>query len=160
MSEPLTSPQLRAWYALLQGHARLIRRLARELADETGLTLDVYEILAFLSAAEGRRLPVGALCDVVNLSLSGVSRLVDKLEAGGMVRRERRTDDARVVDVVLTDGGMRALEAAYPVHVRGVRQYFAEPAGDDRLQVLAEAMEAVREAAGPPSERGAERGQA
>ncbi len=145
--QPLSGPQLRAWRALLRGHAALVRRLERELAEETGLTLDAYEILAHLSQAPGRRMPVGRLCEVVNLSLSGVSRLVDKVARGGLVTRERRSDDARVVDVVLTDAGLAALEAAYPVHLRGVREHFVDRLSAEQLETLAEAMQAVL---GPP----------
>jgi DNA-binding MarR family transcriptional regulator len=141
---PLTGEQLRAWHALLQGHAELVRCLERELAGETGLTLDAYEVLAHLSQAPGRRMPVGRLCEVVNLSLSGVSRLVDKLARGALVTRSRRADDARVVDVVLTDAGFTALRDAYPIHLRGVREHFVDRLTPEQLATLADAMDAVR----------------
>ncbi len=140
---PLTRSELRAWHAMLRGHATLIRVLERELAAETGLTLDAYEVLAHLSQAPERRMSVGRVCEVVNLSLSGVSRLVDKLARGGLVTRSRRADDARVVDVVLTDPGFEALSAAYPVHLRGVREYFVDRLTPAQLEALTEAMAAV-----------------
>ena len=79
-------PRLRAWVAFLQAHAAVTRRLEAELQAERGLSLADYDALVQLAIADERRLRMSELADRVVLSRSGVTRLVDRLEA----RRARR----------------------------------------------------------------------
>jgi DNA-binding MarR family transcriptional regulator len=60
----------------------------------------------------------------VLLSKSGLSRLVDRMVAAGLVRRERCQDDRRGWFAVLTDQGRSALRRAAPVHLRGIQEHF------------------------------------
>jgi DNA-binding MarR family transcriptional regulator len=124
--EPLSAQEQQTWHAFLQAHAALMRRLESDLTEQTGLTLGGYEVLAHVSQAPGQRLAVGELCAVANLSLSGVSRLVDKLQAEGFASRQRDDHDLRVVRVVLTDAGLERLRGAYPSHLASVRRHFVD----------------------------------
>ena len=65
------------------------------------------------------------LADRVLLSRSGLTRLVDRLQAEGYVRRERSPDDARGTFTVLTPAGLAALRTAAPVHLAGVQRALA-----------------------------------
>lgn len=73
------------------------------------------------------------LADAVLLSRSGVTRLVDRLEKGGLVIRARVDSDGRGVEAVLTQDGFDRLRAASGTHLSGVVTHFAEVLDPDEL---------------------------
>ncbi len=138
---PLDARETAAWHAFLQAQATVLRRLEADLVAEHDLSLGAYEVLAHLSESPERRARMNDLSRHCHLTASGVTRLVDKLERQGLVRRERCTADARVVHAALTDAGLATLERAYPTHLRGVREHLLDhlAAGDlDRLTAALE----------------------
>ena len=90
---------------LLQHSALLIRRLSKEI--DGGLTRTEAGVLS--SLADGPR-RITELAELEGLAQPTTTLLVKRLEAPGLVRRERQTDDQRVVLVWLTDEGATALE--------------------------------------------------
>ncbi len=66
------------------------------------------------------------LADAVLLSRSGVTRLVDRLERGGLVTRARVDSDGRGVEAVLTPLGFERLRAASGTHLSGIVTHFAD----------------------------------
>jgi DNA-binding MarR family transcriptional regulator len=123
--------RLGAWTALLRAHARVTRRLERELQAEHGLALADYDVLAQLEAADARRLRMSELADRLVLSRSGVTRLVDRLEAGGLVARVSCESDRRGQWAILTEAGRGRLTRASPTLHRSVCANFLDriPAG-------------------------------
>jgi len=119
----LTDEQLRAWRLFLEAHSRITRRLEADLLAERGLSLATYDVLVQLVEAPDRRLRMSDLADRVLLSRSGLTRLVDRLEAEGLVERHAVGDDGRGTWAVLTDAGWRRLRDATSVHLSGVRDY-------------------------------------
>ena len=140
--------EMAAWRTLLSSHAALLATLDRELRAEHGMTLAEYEVLSFLSDAEGGRLPMAALAERVLVSPSALTRRVDRLVRLGYVTREACETDARVTYAALTDEGRRRLEAAAPTHVRGVREHFIDRLSPAQLEALTVAL---RTAAGTPA---------
>lgn len=140
-----------AWRAFLNAHARVIGRIEEDLGHAGRLPLSEYDVLVALSEAPGRRLRMHELADRVVLSRSGLTRLVDRLERSGLLRRERCGSDRRGAYAVLTEEGRGALEAAWPVYGRGIREYFLSYLADGELDALAEALGRVgaRDAASP-----------
>jgi DNA-binding MarR family transcriptional regulator len=134
---------LAAWRALLEAHAAVTEVLEHELVAERGLPLSHYEVLLRLAGAPGARLRMQELAASVLLSKSGLSRLVDRLEAAGLVRRERCPSDRRGAFAVLTDQGRSVLRRAAPVHLRGIQQHFARHLDDQEARWLAEALDRV-----------------
>jgi len=137
---PLDEREMAAWHALIRSHARVVRRLEAELESEQGLTLQGYEVLAHLSEVPDRRLRMSDLAALIVLSPSGLTRLVDKLAAEGLVERVRCPSDARVVYAMLTDKGFARLRTAYPVHLRGVRQHLIDRLNPRQLAAIADAL--------------------
>src|SRR3954451_22380783 len=137
---PLDEREMAAWHALIRSHARVVRRLEAELESEQGLSLQAYEVLAHLSESPERRARMSDLAALVVLSPSGLTRLVDKLAAEGLVERARCAGDARVVYAALTDKGFDRLRAAYPVHLRGVRQHLIDHLSPAQMRAIAEAL--------------------
>lgn len=146
-------PRLRAWVAFLQAHAVLTRRLEAELQAERGLTLADYDALVQLAVADDHRLRMSELADRIVLSRSGVSRLVDRLVAHGLVVRRACPTDARGSWAELTPAGIDRLRDAAPVHLRGVERHFLAPLSDaDRATLVASLESIVRRLGASPDE--------
>jgi DNA-binding MarR family transcriptional regulator len=155
---PLDQLEMSAWHSMLRAYASVLRRLEAELNAEHGLSLPSYEVLVALSESPDRSLRMTELSQAALLSPSGVTRLVDKLQREGLVRRRRCGSDARVIYCELTDAGMARLVSAYPTHLRGVRQHLVDKLDRDDLQGIATSMSkledptACAEAADPTAE--------
>ena len=129
-----------AWVGLLRGHAALTRALNADLVSDHGLTLNDYEVLLHLSRAPERKLRRVDLAEQVLLTASGVTRLLDGLQASGYVDKAACPSDARVTYAVLTAAGLDKLRSAAVVHVAGIRAKFAERYSDEELVTLAELL--------------------
>jgi DNA-binding MarR family transcriptional regulator len=136
----LSHVELDAWRAFLRAHARVTRLLDAELTAECELPLGSYEVLIHLNEAPGRTMRMTELADQVLLSRSGLTRLVDRLEGDGLIRRESCPSDARGTNAVLTDLGLARLKAAAPVHLRGVREHVIDVLSPKEIATLAEAL--------------------
>ena len=90
----------------LYGAANRMTRLYRPILDALGLTYPQY--LAMLVLWEASPRTVGALGEALDLDSSTLTPLLKRLEAGGLVSRDRDPEDERRVVVTLTDKG-RAL---------------------------------------------------
>ncbi|TDV47136.1 MarR family winged helix-turn-helix transcriptional regulator [Actinophytocola oryzae] len=121
-----TPTEIEAWRSFLRAHARLVRVLETELVADHPITLGAYDVLVQLAEAPGRRLRMAELADLVLLSRSGVTRLVDRLEVAGMVTRERFDGDGRGVVAVITTKGIDTLRAAARTHLAGVVRHFVD----------------------------------
>jgi DNA-binding MarR family transcriptional regulator len=139
----LTPEQRAAWSGFLRGHAQIVRALDTELEREHDLPLSSYDVLIQLSLAHDRRLRMFELADAVVLSRSGLTRLVDRLERGGLVERERGEVDPRQMYARLTDRGFEVLVDATPTHVAGVKGRFLERLSEEQTKQLAAIWRAV-----------------
>jgi DNA-binding MarR family transcriptional regulator len=129
--------------AFLRAYAAVTRRLEAELHAERDLGLAEYDALVQLALADRRRLRMSELAERVVLSRSGVSRLVDRLEASGLVMRAACQEDARVSWATLTDAGYARLRDASPVHLRGVEKHFLAQISSGDREALVRALEGV-----------------
>ncbi len=136
-------PRLGAWRAFLVSHSLISRRLDEELRLEQGLSLAEYDALVQLAYSPARTLRMNQLADRVLLSRSGVTRLVDRLEADGLVTRASCASDARGAQAVLTEAGLARLRAASETHLRGVEHYFFAALAPADLVSLQRALDAV-----------------
>jgi DNA-binding MarR family transcriptional regulator len=134
------SVALDAWARLLQAHASTTRTLSGSLLAEHGLTLNSYEALLRLARADDGRMRRVDLADELLLTASGVTRLLDGLEAAGYVERAFCATDRRVVYAVITDAGREKFEAASQSHLAEVQAFFDGRFGVEELQQLAELL--------------------
>jgi DNA-binding MarR family transcriptional regulator len=103
---PSSTPHLALDDALcfaLYTASRAVTHLYRPLLDDVGLTYPQYIVMLALWEQEG--VPVKALGDVLHLDYGTLSPLLKRLEARGLIRRERRPDDERIVTISLTEQG-------------------------------------------------------
>jgi DNA-binding MarR family transcriptional regulator len=135
--------RLAAWSTFLRAHARVTRELERELEAEQDLSLADYDLLYELAVADGCRLRMSELADRLALSRSGATRLVDRLEAAGLVDRQTCATDRRGYWATVTDAGIGRLRAATPTHLRGVCEYFIDRIPSAELEQLQRTLERV-----------------
>jgi DNA-binding MarR family transcriptional regulator len=129
-----------AWTRLLRAHASTTRLLSAELHTRHGLTLNDYEALGVLARAEGRRLRRVDLARRLLLTPSGVTRLLEGLEAAGLVARASCRDDLRVAYAELTDAGAEKHAAASCAHVRAIEALLGERFSEEETELLAELL--------------------
>ena len=120
----LSDEALAAWEAFLYAHAAVIEKLNAELEAERQMPLTWYDVLIQLQGAGGRA-RMQELARSILFSKSGLTRLVDRMERAGLVRREACADDGRGTFAVITAAGSRALARARSVHHRGIEEHFA-----------------------------------
>jgi len=111
--------------------------MSAELVAEHGLTINDYEALLHLSRAEEGRMRRVDLAGRLLLTASGVTRLLDGLEAAGLVERASCKSDRRVSYAVLTEEGRAKLREASESHVAGVRAFFEAHFSGEELEQLA-----------------------
>jgi DNA-binding MarR family transcriptional regulator len=116
------------------------RAIDADLMREQRITLNEYSTLMHLSEAPGRRLRMSELAAACDVSLSGMTRIVTRLEHDGLIERVQCAEDARGSNAVLTDAGLARLEDAYPTHLASVRRHVMDHLGGIDLARLATAF--------------------
>ena len=148
MNEEPDETRLAAWRAFLNAHAAVIDAIERDLAAAGLIPLTWYDVLVALSEAPDHRLRLHELARAVGLSRSGLTRLVDRLEAAGLLRREPCPTDRRGAYAVLTPEGEATLRRTWPFYARGIVEHFARHLDDAEARAVTVALERVRAAAG------------
>ena len=131
--------RIEAWRRFLVAHAALIDVLEDELQAAHGLPLAWYDVLIQLNTTGGRR-RMSELAQSVLISRSGLTRLIDRMEAAGLVTREQCPNDRRGSEAVLTDDGLAALRKASPTHLRGIEQHFTRHLSATEVKALTAAL--------------------
>jgi DNA-binding MarR family transcriptional regulator len=138
MSTPVLPRErrLEAWVRFLRAHAALTRELSADLVAGHGLTINDYEVLLHLQRAPEQRLRRVDLAERVLLTASGITRLLEGLEASGLVERAACDTDRRVVYAQLTEAGEQKLREASGTHLAGIYELFTSRFGEDELDTL------------------------
>jgi DNA-binding MarR family transcriptional regulator len=131
---------VQAFARLLRARAVTARCLEARLLADHGLTLNDYEVLYLLSQAEGRRAKRVDVARHLGLTPSGVTRLLEGLEATGLVVRAECPGDLRVTYAVLTEQGAALLASASCDHERSVRALLEEHLEPAEIEALAELL--------------------
>jgi DNA-binding MarR family transcriptional regulator len=135
-----TRADLATWIAFLRTHSAIKRRLNADLLEGHDLTLTDYEVLLRLANAEGRLMRRVDLADSVQLTASGITRLLDGLERAGYVEKAACASDARVSYAKLTDAGAEKLAEASTTHLAGIDELFNGRFSDEELTALGELL--------------------
>jgi DNA-binding MarR family transcriptional regulator len=99
----------------------LPRVLDSDMVRATGLTANEYKTLMHLSEAPDHELRMAELANATALSASRMTRLVDDLQARGLVSKRTSKSDARGNVALLTPAGLEKLADAWPAHVASAR---------------------------------------
>ena len=139
----LDADQQRDWRALVLGTTLLFDRLDSDLHRRHGISLAEYEILVRLSEREGWHMRMAQLADSVRHSRSRVTHTVKRLEAAGLVKRDKSPEDGRGVDCTMTEEGMRLLETMAPTHVTGVREHLVDLVTPEDFEAVGRVLNTV-----------------
>ncbi|MCX5316431.1 MarR family winged helix-turn-helix transcriptional regulator [Streptomyces sp. NBC_00154] len=141
--QPLTADEeavVRALPALI--HA-LPRAIDAEMTRMQGLSNTEYLSLMHLSEAPGRQLRMHELARAIEMSLSGTTRIVHRLESEGFIERVQCEKDGRGWHASLTDAGLTRLEEAWPTNLAATRRLFLDHLKELDLKELAAALRNV-----------------
>ena len=125
---------------LMRAHTVLRRELQAEVLAPRGLTQTDFEALLHLSRAEESRLRRIDLVNLLMLTPSGVTRLLEGLQESGLVENVQCPSDARVTWAQLTDEGHETVECVGESHARLLRSLFSEALSQDEIAQLSELL--------------------
>ena len=141
----LSEEEEKAWRGFVALRIGLVGHLARQLAQDSGITEAEFEVLVVVSEAPGQRIRSRDLGKVLNWERSRLSHQITRMEERGMVAREQCENDARGFDVVLTKAGLKAIQAAAPKHLEAVRHCFIDLLSPAQMKTLTSISERVAE---------------
>ena len=139
----LTLAELSAWRGLLRAHACLAKRLDAELECAHHLPMTSYEVLQHLQESSGERMRMCDLAEQAQISRSGLTRMVDRLEREGLLSRCSCQHDARGAYACLTDAGRERVEEARVTHLAVVREQFLSHFSEAELSTLAQMWQRI-----------------
>ncbi len=155
--QPTVRGSAQAWESLFRAQVAIMRRLQRD--DIWGeVSLREYDVLFTLSRCPGRAVRLRELAETSLLSQPSLSRMVERLEAKGWVRRTPATDDGRGVVVSLTPAGAELQRAVGRRHVATIHHYVGAALDATELAQLEALTEKLRAAQGDIPERVGPRG--
>lgn len=140
----LDEARLSAWRRLLDVSQMVAGHVASELESTTGLPLEWFQTLLHIYEADGARVQQQELGRYSRLSQSAISRMVSKMQDGGLIRREQMSEDRRNLYVMLTDSGRDALLRAAPIYNTAVQDQFGRWLSDSEAATLNRALDKVR----------------
>src|SRR3954447_13815941 len=130
-AEPWESDVITA-YGLLREAAAELDHLMRHSLKRSGLQMAMFELLLRLARSPGERQRLTSLARDLAVTTGGITRLVDRSENIGLVRREPCPDDARGSFAVLTEEGKRRLREALPDHLIEIDSLWMSQLSDER----------------------------
>jgi DNA-binding MarR family transcriptional regulator len=98
---------------LLYTHSYLVSFQSAVLKPQD-LSPEQYNVLRILRGQQGKPATIAAIQDRMLNTMSNASRLVDKLKAKELVKRDECPENRRKVDVLITEKGLRLLEFLEP----------------------------------------------
>jgi DNA-binding MarR family transcriptional regulator len=135
-------------FGRLQGAAnRLEYILGRALEQECGISHLMFEVLLILGRAGSPGLSMGVIGREQVLTTGGVTRLVDRMAAAGLVERVDDPADRRGRLVRLTPAGEQMVVRAARVHVANIERYFLEPLPAEHRERFVEDLRILSHAA-------------
>jgi DNA-binding MarR family transcriptional regulator len=148
--QALSSPspeRLLAWRLYFESALALIAVLDSALERDAGIPLRSYALIHLEESPEGLRM--NELAERILYSKSGLTRVVDRLEDAGLVRRVRPENDRRSILVVLTDQGRAMIDQARRHHRHAIEQHFSKHLSDTDIKALTRALEKLSAHARP-----------
>jgi DNA-binding MarR family transcriptional regulator len=137
-----------------EAHAGLSARFAAQFAEH-GLSTVEFEVLIRLARSTDHQLRMTDLAAQTTLSTSGVTRVVDRMERDGLVRRRACPTDRRSSFTVVTASGLSRLDETLPGHLQLIEEWFTGQLSPAQLDTMLECLRVVRDAVAPEATSGA-----
>ncbi|RMI28297.1 MarR family winged helix-turn-helix transcriptional regulator [Nocardia stercoris] len=126
-----------------------VRSKLEPIWQEAGLSVLDFTALTRLTRSAGRRMRMTDLAAQAQLSTSGVTRLVDRLERNGFARREPDPVDRRSSYAVLTDHGEATMAAVWPKYLATLDTWFFDLITPEQRETLVGILRHIRETTFP-----------
>jgi DNA-binding MarR family transcriptional regulator len=146
--------RITAFGLLAEVYAGLSARFAAQFAEH-GLSPVEFEVLIRLARSTDHQLRMTDLAAQTSLSTSGVTRVVDRMERDGLVRRRACPTDRRSSYTVVTSAGMARLAETLPGHLELIEKWFTGQLPATRLRAVLDGLRVVRDAVAPEATSGA-----
>lgn len=141
----LEDPGVEAFGMLIEAHNELMNAVSKRLDEEMLVPVPWLGVLIRLARSPDERLRMTRLARDMTMSTSGLTRLIDRVEAAGHVRRESCPEDRRGLRAVLTPEGREIVARAAPLHVADLERLLAAPLADGELAQLTDLLRRVRD---------------
>lgn len=141
----LDDRRVEAFGMLIEAHNEAMTATTKRLAETAAPPVAWLGVLIRLARAPDRRLRMTELARDMTMSTSGLTRLIDRVEAAGHVVRERCPDDRRGLWTVLTPAGLEVVTAVAPLHVADLSELLGDALDDDDLATLIDLLRRVRD---------------
>jgi DNA-binding MarR family transcriptional regulator len=148
VSTDLDDPRFTAIGLFAEAYIGLTNRFAAQF-EEHRLSAVEFEVLMRLARSPGSRLRMTDLAGQTALSTSGVTRVVDRMDRDGLVRREACASDRRSSYAVITPAGRQRLDEVLPGHLALVQQWFIGQLTPQQLDQMLESLRTIRDAVNP-----------
>jgi DNA-binding MarR family transcriptional regulator len=155
VSANLDDPRFTAVGLFAEAYTGLTNRFAAQF-DKHRLSAVEFEVLMRLARSPGRKLRMTDLAGQTSLSTSGVTRVVDRMDRDGLVRREACASDRRSSYAVITEAGLDRLEHVLPGHLELIEKWFISQLTPAQLDGLLESMRVLRDALNPCATAGSD----
>jgi DNA-binding MarR family transcriptional regulator len=140
--KPFSSPEQEVLLGLLMAAARVVEPWARFLKTTAQLTNNQYNVLRILRGSHPAKLACSDIAERMIDRDPDITRLIDRLENGGLVKRIRSRRDRRVVEVGITDKGL-AVVRGLDAHVQRMPNALLGHLGVERLRQLGSLLDAA-----------------
>jgi MarR family transcriptional regulator, 2-MHQ and catechol-resistance regulon repressor len=140
--------RITAFGLFAEAYTGLVATFTAQLAEHT-LSLVEFEVLVRLARSPDYRLRMTELSGQVSLTTSGITRVVDRLEREGLVRRHACQHDRRGLWAVLTDAGRQRINAALPGHLALIEHHFTGRFRPTELALLVRRLREIRDDVNP-----------
>lgn len=131
-----TEDEVSAWARLVRASRSVLQAIERELKRADLPPLSWYDAMLELRRAGEAGLRPQALQEAVLLEQYNISRLIDRLEAAGLVERRPCPEDRRGQIVHLTETGAETVAKMWPIYRRAIATHFADRLGPGEAKVL------------------------
>jgi DNA-binding MarR family transcriptional regulator len=154
------------WKTVVRGYTHVTEMLTEQVERATGLPGVEFLALVWLLRGDSGdhgsdvAVPLSKLARQVAFSSGGFTKVADRLEQAGLIKRQPSASDRRVTHAVLTETGRALAQRAFAVYCEGLRELVVERLGEDGLKVLADHMSRLATPSGgttplaPPHSRG------
>ena len=143
---PGDEERLDAWMALLHAQHAVTESVEAAVLAAAGIPLAWHEVLSRLARAPDGAARMQELAAAALLTKSGITRLIDRMEQAGVVRRTACDDDRRGTYAVLTARGRRVLERSQAAFLESIHERFSRHLSDrdvrDLVRVLGRLLDA------------------
>ncbi len=150
---PYDDPRITAMGLLAEAVAGLNARFTAQYVEHD-LTQAEFEVLLRLARTPGGALRMSDLATQTQLTTSGITRVVDRLERDNLVERRACPTDRRGLFAHITKAGRTRLDAVLPGHLALIEQWLTGPLTESQLDGLLSSLRIIRDGVRPDATAG------